>query len=564
MSVVRDATVFDVLIVGAGAAGCVLAGRLSERKELRVLLVEAGPDVPVGDEHPDIRDPYPVALANPSFSWPHLTAAFGVDPGGGQARAERRFLQGFGIGGGSNIQGMIAFRGQPADYDEWADSGAPGWGWDDVLPYFNKLERDLDFPGPLHGDRGPIPVRRILPADWAPFSAAMGAAFMRRGYPLIADYNADFGEGVSPVPMANLPQQRVSASMGYLDHSVRKRPNLNILPDTFVERIVVRQGRACGVAARLLDGTRCEYRARQTILSCGALHSPAVLLRSGVGSDTALRALGINVVRNLPGVGQHLQNHPKIELAVHLPSTSVQSSAQRGFGQNCLRYSSRLPGCVERDMGIVVINRASWHALGHRMGALGIAVYRPYSQGTVDLVSADPATPPRVRFNHLSDQRDLHRLVSGLRFALELLSDPAVASVRNEVFFPDGRIVARLSRRTRRNRLVASALAAMLDLPLLRRAVLRPALSIKALVHDEPALQDLVRRHASLSHHVCGTCKMGRASDSGAVVDEACRVRGIEGLRVVDASVFPFIVRGNPHLPVLMIAEKMADMMKAE
>lgn len=214
-------------------------------------------------------------------------------------------------------------------------------------------------------------------------------------------------------------------------------------------------------------------------------------------------------------------------------------------------------------MGIVVINRAAWHALGRCIGALGIALYKPYSEGTVELVSSDPARLPHVRFNLLSDPRDFQRLVNGLRTALELLDDPQVAAVRNEAFFPDARVLARLAPWKLRNGLLAGALAAALDLPPLRKAMLkRSTLLHPALARHEESLQSLVRRHAGISHHVCGTCRMGRLEDTDTVVDEGCRVRAVHGLRVIDASVFPSIVRGNPHIPVLMVAERMADEIK--
>ena len=554
---------YDILIVGGGTAGCVVASRLSERANLKVLLIEAGPDRPPGLEHPDIIDPYPLALGNPGFSWPGLRVALGERTGNGTAsRGARPFLQGYGVGGSSNIQGMIAFRGQPADYDAWEAAGAKGWGWNGVLPYFRKLESDRDFAGDAHGREGPIPVRRIAASDWAPFAKAIGTAIERRGYPRIEDYNADFRDGSSALPMSNLPQQRVSASMGYLSASVRCRPNLRILANAMATRVLISAGRARSVEIRTPKGLEV-ISAAQIILCCGALYTPALLLRSGIGPPHPLQALGIGITHPLPAVGRHLQNHPKVELAVHLPRGSVQPRAQRGFGQSCLRFSSGRSG-GRHDLGIVVINKAAWHPLGRRIGALGIALYQPQSHGHVALESIDPQTPPRVSFNALSDPRDLERLVVGLRFACELLCDPAVIAVRNEVFLPDGKAAARLNRRRLQTRIRASLIAAALDISAMRRTLLgRAIVSVADLARDEAGLHAFVKEHAGISHHPCGTCRMGPPEDGESVVDEGGRVHGVDSLRVIDASVFPTIVSGNTHLPVIMVAEKMSDQIKA-
>src|SRR6266404_3535585 len=282
-----------------------VAIRLTADPATKVLLLEAGADQPPGREHASIRDPYPVSLGDPSFSWPNLIAEVGADLGRGEPRFSRHYLQGFGVGGGSNIQGMVAFRGYPQDYDAWREAGAVGWGWDDVLPYFRRLEHDLDFDGPLHGRDGPIPIRRIAPQHWAPFSKVFAACVQERGYPLIPDLNADFRAGIGPLPMANLPNQRISAPMGYLDEAARGRANLEIAADTFVERIELSGGKAIGVTARA-HGRRELFTAREVILSAGALHSPAILMRSGIGPARHLQQLGIAVTSHLPGVGQHL------------------------------------------------------------------------------------------------------------------------------------------------------------------------------------------------------------------------------------------------------------------
>src|SRR6476659_8370646 len=313
-----ETPVYDTIIVGGGSAGSVMAHRLSARSASKVLLCEAGQDTPPGNEPPEIRDSYSgTAYFDTRFHWTELKVTTQV-VSHNNPQAEypplRKYEQARVLGGGSSINGQMANRGAPTDYDEWEARGAAGWSWNEVLPFFKKVERDLDFDGPYHGKDGRIPVRRIPREHWTRHSQAFAEGFRQAGHQFLEDQNGEFVDGYFPVTHSNQSEQRVSAAMGYLDSETRARANLTILTHTHVKELLFEGTRCIGIKADV-DGREQEFRGNEIILSCGAIHSPAHLLRAGIGPVGHLKDLGVPVVMGLEGVGQRLMDHPSISLS---------------------------------------------------------------------------------------------------------------------------------------------------------------------------------------------------------------------------------------------------------
>ena len=495
----------DVAIVGGGAAGCVLAARLSEDPACDVLLLEAGPDLRVGMPR-EIRSGW---RSTRSCDWGYV-----AEPD--EYGTARELPRGRLLGGCSSTNAAFALRGSPADYDAWAAAGNAGWSFEDLLPYFIRLESDGDFgDAPWHGEGGPIPIRRYRAAELTDVAAAGLAAFDAIGLETVADHNAPGAVGAGLLPLNCRDGVRISTALAYLP-DVDERPNLRLRCETEVAEVALKANRANGV--RLVGGE--TIGAAVVVLCAGAYASPAVLLRSGLGPADELARLGIPVAVDLPGVGRNLADHPSVSLV--LPYRSDAEPAPL-FQIVATLHSSQSTGSDPPDLQVLVFGPYEPLVDGPSTFLCGAALLKPRSRGTVSLRSRAPIDPPRIALGYLREQTDTERIVEGLDRAEALAADPAVRALCDE---GSGR----------------------LDRP----------------PRDPRERREWVRRNCWTYHHVVGTCAMGPASDRAAVVDAHGRVHGSEALFVADASVMPDIPSANTHIPTVMIAERLAHELAAD
>ncbi len=499
----RNMNRFDYVVVGAGSAGCVIAARLSEDPQKRVLLLEAGPA--------DGPDTMAVPRAWPSLIGSEVDWGYATVPQLAAGGMARQYPRGKVLGGSSSINGMIFLRGHRSGYDEWAASGAAGWGYQDLLPFFKHSETSEGGDRAYRGSHGPMrvgPARHASPLSYAFLDAALGV-----GYERSDDLNGQDQEGICWTDLNIVDGSRQSAADGYL-RPVLDRANLTVMTNALVHRLVVADGRCTGVEYSAGGELRQVQPQGETILSAGSIGSAQLLLLSGIGPAEHLRAVGIDLAADLPGVGANLHDHPLagVIYAAAQPVPPAQNNHGEMYAAVCTT-----PDLAAPDIQLFLIDvpfHPPWMSGPATGYTIAFTTLHPHSRGSVRLADTDPASAPLIDPNYLGDDRDMAAMLTVLRVARQIGASPAFDDWRAEEALPG------------------------------------PG------VHDETELRDYLRHDTEPYYHAVGTCRIG--TDPAAVVDPQLRVRGVDRLRVADASVMPTIPGANTHAAVLAIAERAA------
>ena len=517
---------YDVVIVGGGAAGSVLASRLAEYPNTSVLLLEAGPDYPDPANAPD-----EIKWGNTSYAESpdseHNWALRGTLT---EEQGEMHVAQGKVIGGGSSINGQAMQRGMPEDFDAWASMGNDEWSYTKVLPFFRKYERDLDIRDDFHGTDGPIPVRRRQTGEWPDIQKAFHLACLDAGYHVVEDTNGANPAGVGVWPSNNVDGLRISAAVSHLA-PMRHCLNLTVRGEVFVRKVLFEGKKAVGVEVES-GGEVFNVEADRVVLSAGAIKSPHLLMLSGIGPKDQLEEFGIPLVHELPGVGQNLFNHLSAQITFKVKDgmTLAGGADSVHFG---LHYTS--DGSSEVNDMLMrttpMVDERPERVPGFRtkflngeippeqVGRISCTLGLPDGAGFVKLAPADPSVQPTFNYRYLRHPNDVRRVREGIRMAVDLLESDAYKDIADYRLHPTDDILA-----------------------------------------DDDALDLYIRQTVGTARHVSSTCKMGPDSDPMAVVDQYCSVKGVQGLSVVDASVMPRVPRsGGCHATVLMIGERAVE-----